>query len=563
MKKTFLLVIVCIFFSVCGYSQLSTNQNPRSFSIKDLDLSNINTIKMAEPNIDYFIEEDRTNDTMFNKIRRSSLIIPIKEDFFEKATHLQISDADIYIIKINIPNAQALNLYSNNFYIPKGGEMYIYNEDYSKVIGGFTSLNNHPSGMFASDYVYGDNMIIEYYQPKTIKEKAKIELSEISYFYRDIENYKSLTKNSEEYGASGSCEVNVNCSEGDNYRNQQRGVCRIYLRVNNYQGGWCSGTLINNTARDKKPYVISAAHCIEDVSNTSYYNQFVFYFNYETSGCSNPATEPTTSNTLTGCSVKAYDNTFASGGSDFWLMLLNNNVPDSYRPYYCGWSRSQIASTNGVGIHHPAGDVKKISTYTTSLVSSQYQTTAQTHWKAVWAQTTNGYGVTEGGSSGSALFNNEGLIVGTLTGGASSCSAATSAKNDLYGKFSYHWNSNGTATERQIATFLDPTNSGVTTLSGMDYTDTTPTSSIANVNQDINSLIVYPNPAKDYFTLSINNNNNATINIIDYSGRIIYSTILPKNQNIIKINTNNIEKGVYIINVISGDNTFSKKLVIE
>lgn len=30
-----------------------------------------------------------------------------------------------------------------------------------------------------------------------------------------------------------------------------------------------------------------------------------------------------------------------------------------YIPYYLGWTRSSIAATNAVGIHHPRGDIKK------------------------------------------------------------------------------------------------------------------------------------------------------------------------------------------------------------
>ena len=76
----------------------------------------------------------------------------------------------------------------------------------------------------------------------------------------------------------------------------------------------------------------------------------------------------------------------------------------------------------------------------------------------------NGHGVTEGGSSGSPLFNYDGQIVGTLTGGSSYCNTPTSP--DVYGKMSYHWTSNGTPNDERLKPWLDPTNSGVTTLNG-------------------------------------------------------------------------------------------------
>ena len=54
-----------------------------------------------------------------------------------------------------------------------------------------------------------------------------------------------------------------------------------------------------------------------------------------------------------------------------------------------------------------------------------------------WDATTNGHGVTEGGSSGSPIFNQNGRIVGQLSGG-SSFGNNTSA-SDLYGKVFTNW----------------------------------------------------------------------------------------------------------------------------
>jgi PKD repeat protein len=72
--------------------------------------------------------------------------------------------------------------------------------------------------------------------------------------------------------------------------------------------------------------------------------------------------------------------------------------------------------------------------------------------------------VTEGGSSGSPIFNNSGRIVGDLTGGGSYCSTPTSP--DLYGKFSYSWDQNGSTAAERLKDWLDPDNTGITTLDG-------------------------------------------------------------------------------------------------
>jgi lysyl endopeptidase len=93
-----------------------------------------------------------------------------------------------------------------------------------------------------------------------------------------------------------------------------------------------------------------------------------------------------------------------------------------------GWDRTgnNVFGRVLTGIHHPNGDQKKISQTTLATTASKYEDNANwasinTHIKVTWAQ-----GTTESGSSGSALFNPEGRIVGQLHGGAASCTFLTS-----------------------------------------------------------------------------------------------------------------------------------------
>jgi len=382
-----------------------------------------------------------------------------------------------------------------------------------------------------------------------------IEINEIGYVYRDWSEYALLT--------AGSCNVNVNCSEGNNYRNAQRGVVRIYV-VSTSGAGWCSGTLINNTAQDKKPYILTAAHCIEPMTtaNSNRFNQFIFYFKYEGSSCS--STSASQSSTLTGCSLKAYDPSYWSSTtkSDFCLLLLNNTIPQSYNPYWCGWDRNTTPASNGVCIHHPDSDIKKISTFNTTAEQNQSGYggvgSGTTHWKITWRQTENGFGVTEGGSSGSAIFNSSEQIIGTLSGGESSCSNKTW---DLFGKFSYHWQSNGTPDSLRLKPWLDPTNSGVTTLGGRDF--------LAGLDyltgsQNNISISLQPNPAKDIFNIYIEENipQQGIIDIINSQGKTIETLTVNPNQKSISISCKNYPAGLYMVQFISADRIATKKLIL-
>lgn len=74
-----------------------------------------------------------------------------------------------------------------------------------------------------------------------------------------------------------------------------------------------------------------------------------------------------------------------------------------------------------------------------------------------------------------------------------------------------------------------------------------------------NKISVYPNPTSDFVVLLSNGNGNVTIT--DLTGKVVYNGIVNQNQQV--INVNNLNKGVYIIQYTSNQNTFTKKLTIE
>ncbi|MFM7300240.1 MAG: GEVED domain-containing protein, partial [Crocinitomicaceae bacterium] len=333
----------------------------------------------------------------------------------------------------------------------------------------------------------GDDLILQ------LNEPANTQPSEI-HIDRIMHNYRSTGyTRQEKINESESCEVNVNCSPvGDVWQDEKKGVARILVVEGNFTG-WCTGSLINNTAQNCKPYFLTALHC-GVASTTQNLTQWKFYFRYESPNCTNPSTAGTLDDYfITGC-FKIADSNDGGGdsGSDFLLVQLGTAANETntvntlktanFNAYWNGWNANNTVSSGGVGIHHPAGDIKKISTFTGNTTSSGWNGNGlQSHWRLSWTSNANGWGITEGGSSGSPLFNNrQGYIVGTLTGGGSFCNAQTSP--DYYGKMSYHWTSNGTATNRQLKPWLDPTNSGVLVLAGSSNpcTPSTPVAPIAN-----------------------------------------------------------------------------------
>ncbi|NBW59693.1 MAG: hypothetical protein EBR41_03885, partial [Crocinitomicaceae bacterium] len=104
-----------------------------------------------------------------------------------------------------------------------------------------------------------------------------------------------------------------------------------------------------------------------------------------------------------------------------------------------------------------------ISFENNSLISTTFGgSPANSHWGVLsWE-----LGVTEPGSSGSPLFNQNRRIIGQLHGGASACGA--SVLSDEYGKVSVSWNPAGSTSSGQLKYWLDPNNSNASFVDGYD-----------------------------------------------------------------------------------------------
>ena len=155
-----------------------------------------------------------------------------------------------------------------------------------------------------------------------LREPAYTTPSEI-HINKVMHNYRSTGNPSvQKINESDPCQVNVNCSPvGDSWQDEKRGVARIYCVTGN-MGGWCSGSLVNNTAQDCKPLMLTALHCGEN-SSAGNMNQWKFYFGYEAPNCNNPNTAGTLDDYyINGCVRLSDSNDGGNSGSDFLLVQM-------------------------------------------------------------------------------------------------------------------------------------------------------------------------------------------------------------------------------------------------
>lgn len=457
----------------------------------------------------------------------------------------------VWRLGIRSVKARSINIMFSKYRLPEGARLFLYNRDRTEILGSFNHLNNSKLELLPIAPIQGDELIVEYQEPAKVAFPGELVVGEVNHGYRDMK-ISGPAADSEAFW----CMPTLACYQDTTEQYNQISKSVVLLIINGNTS--CTGTIINNTTNDKKPYLLTASHCLNgqfSVANPDYEQvagSIVCYFNYESPDCNQNGGQ-------TGASPK--NQTMASAhyravneNTDMALLELLQIPPASYNPYYAGWNAADEGKGPYIGIHHPGGSVKRMNLFDGTLELDSYDIPVikfneKSHWKiSKWTT-----GSTAGGSSGSPLFDSGKRIIGGLTGGASTCGSPT---NDYYYALKTSWDVVSDSS-RQLKCWLDPIGLATPACNGIDPYE--PQTSIHSISLPANMQIV---ANKDQQTLHINlpaSPLQASLTLVAMDGKTVAKYAIQNEQTVLQVGT--LPSGIYIVKLILDNKLYTQKVL--
>lgn len=519
--KTISLVTLTIILGLFAALQQARGDAPFGMEpitlteLGDGSLVELDEFIMPQPPVEALLAEDAAwgaSALPTDRRRRVALPQPMPLDLLQDAARTEVADGMVHRILVTSPGAVFQSFKFSAFELPTGARLTFVSVDRTYQDGPYDARHNRPERRFGSPMVPGQSAVIELFVPTAAATAGiALELESVSYGYRDVLRMGSFPQRSlaaptraampapvpapvpgpTPQPASGgpfSCQRDVNCPEGDDYQDVKRAVAE------GYDGSFiCSGTMINNTAEDDRYLYITAAHCgwWADPAGMSY------YWGYENSGC---GTNDAPLN-------------FSTGSANLWwdidadihlLELSGTDIDETFDIYYAGWSRSPAVPSEGAILSFPDDKPMQIAVSFGPVQDCEPSGCPGGWGEDFWRLEDYDIGMTEGGSSGGCLLDENHHLIGVLTGGV-----GTNCNDfdwDEYAKIHKQW--------ADLGPYLDPTSSGVMKLDGRDHDESTAISSCQGIDGidvvtvltgglDIESAHVVPADAADSLSFFI------------------------------------------------------------
>lgn len=351
----------------------------------------------------------------------------------------------VWSAAVKSAGAFGLRLHFDDFQLPEGSELYLFNEA-GAVVGPYTAAGPLGTGEFWSHMVRGDVIFLQLRQfgldrPEKARGKA-FNLVDVGHVATGFGVPRAGAAEKSFCGFNATCVENAECGSDAAVADAKYAVAhmmyvkRPYLYI-------CSGGLVNNTSLDGTPYFLTANHCISRDREAGTLEAFFQWWIDCGMECPTQWEDPVGAPSTLGSSVVATNKT-----GDYTLLLLGQPAPSGSS--FLGWTSEAVAFTDDAMLYrvsHPSGAPQAYSVHRVDVEAG----TCSSWPRGSWIYSRDTYGATEGGSSGSPVVNGVGQVVGQLSGACGTnlgdnCDAVNNATVD--GAFASYFS--------QVAQWLDP-----------------------------------------------------------------------------------------------------------
>ncbi|KAK9917572.1 hypothetical protein WJX75_005898 [Coccomyxa subellipsoidea] len=447
---------------VCFLTAQAAEEVPRSWAAQEV-LGSPPLLALPLADLERF--EDTHNGRLGFHARNIKAVAPEGLEEFDVEEYGEWSElptgGHVLRLRISSPGASHHVLVFSEIRVPTAGKLHIYSPgstEYGTVcerdcmhVGAFDVPHSHK---LTTPMLLGSEVELEYYQPHAPEVAGRPTLRIVNVLQGvdgEMQNNKRRRRLLQDGGprtpgtqfdttimqqtsdATAPCTQSIECDPA--WEDVAQGVVSVYAINTRIKAvGLCTGSIVN--AALGKIYLLTADHCFTDKNEISDFEYWLLIFNYQ-SPCNNETAPPFTQ------IVQGVKLLFYNSAADVLLLDIPSTIPDRFTPFYIGFdAQDDAVPTTAVGIHHPHGNIKRISyvnnSISTSFVPTRFppgevQPTTLTHFAVIWTQ-----GSTQGGSSGSPLIDAKTRrIVGVLTGGLSTCD--TRGSPDYFGRLAKAW----------------------------------------------------------------------------------------------------------------------------
>ncbi|MBW2256718.1 MAG: trypsin-like peptidase domain-containing protein [Deltaproteobacteria bacterium] len=315
---------------------------------------------------------------------------------------------------VESPGAEGMRLQFEDFYLPRDVVLYQYN-DYGDAEGPYAGYGLNSDGEFWAHTMRGDRV---YLQLRYDGKDAEHVLGAVRMTVADVGHLQRGFAIGAYRADSNLCPDNASCVQdiidadpppSAAVDKARRAVARMTWIEGRYINT-CTGSLLADADNSGIPLFLTANHCIsKGKAARNMEAWFLFLSTPEPAQENCGILQGTWPTSTLGATLRRTGRT-----GDFTILELKEAPPSGTE--FLEWDDSDIAYANGTPLYRVSHPRWSPQGYSEHEVDTSKGTCGS--WpRGAWIYSTDTFGATQGGSSGSPVVNSVGKVVGQLSGG--------------------------------------------------------------------------------------------------------------------------------------------------